>query len=191
MREIDFSKYELRKFAIKFANAEAFRAADCVGTLEEEFEPRIISKMCRGIVMKQTVKGSTGVVTISMHVPYDIYCNMFDMGERDDLVKGVQGYGINNMHKEFSAVGELYNEDNELLLVAYPRCINATGPNTNIENGAEEVAEVEMEITIMPDENGYLRYECMPDDLEEANAEVATKWMTAFTPELVSATPTA
>lgn len=191
MREIDFSKWELRKFAIKMKDAEAFKHADCVGTLEEEFEMKAVTKSCRGVVVKTRIKPIGGTLNMSMRVPYDVYCDMFDMNGRADLVEGVQGYGINNVHKEFCAVGELYNEDEEMLLVAYPNCVNAAGPNTNVENGAEEIAEVELEISIMPDENGYLRYEALPTDLTSTNATIATKWMTEFTPDLVGKTPSA
>ena len=191
MREIDFSKWELRKFAIKMKNAEAYKHADCVGTLEEEFEMKTVTKSCRGVVVKKRIKPIGGTLNMSLRVPYDVYCDMFDMNNRADLVEGVQGYGINNVHQEFSAVGELYNEDDEMLLVAYPNCVNAAGPNTNVENGAEEIAEVELEISIMPDENGYLRYEALPTDLTSGNASIATQWMTNFTPELVEKAVTA
>lgn len=191
MREIDFSKWEIRKFAVKMKDAAAFKHADCVGTMEEEFEMKVTTKSCRGVVKKRTIRATGGTVNMTLHIPYDVYCDMFDMTARADLATGVQGYGINNVHKEFTAVGELYNEDDEMLLVAYPNCVNAAGPNTNIENGAEEVAEVELEISIMPDENGYLRYEALPEDLTDTSAAIATKWMTDFTPELVSKAVTA
>lgn len=188
MRAIDFSKWELRKLAIKLKGATEYKHADCVGTLEEEFEMKTVTKSCRGVVKKSKTKPIGGTLNLSLHIPYDLYCGMFDM-ERDDLIEGVQGYGINNVHQEFSAVGELYNEDDEMMLVAYPNCVNAAGPNTNVENGSEEVAEVELEITLTPDENGYLRYEALPDELTDQT--VKTKWMTEFAPELVAKSPSA
>ena len=190
MREIDFSKWELRKLAIKLKGAEAFKRADCVGTVEEEFELKTVTKSCRGVVKKSKTKPIGGTLNISMHIPYDLYCGMFDM-VRDDLVAGVQGYGTNNVHQEFCAVGEFYNEENEMMLVAWPNCSNSAGPNTNVENGAEEIAEAELEIAIMPDDNDYLRYECLPDDLAEEDASIAEQWMTDFTPELVAKVKTA
>ena len=180
-----FSKFELRKMGIKVTGDEAYTAADCVGTLEEELDVKVITKMCRGVEVKKRPRGAgTGTITLSAHIPYALYCKMFDM-ERDDLIQGVQGYGQNNFHQEFAIVAEVYDEDDKKLLLAYPRCVIATGPNTNIENGAEEVAEVEIEISVMPDENSYCRYECIVADLEGTSASVANTWMTAFTPELV------
>lgn len=191
MRTTVYSKYEVRKMGIKMANQQAFKNADCIGSMEEELEVIVLTKKCRGTVQTTRPRGAgTGTLTWSLHMPYDMYCDLFDM-VRDDLVKGVQGYGRNNFHKEFAVTMEVYNEDNEQLLLAYPRCIMAVGPNTNVENGAEEVAEIEVEVSVMPDENGYCRYECMPEDIEEANAEIAENWMSAFTPELVAVTTTA
>lgn len=186
MRTTEYSKYEVRKMGVKIAGETEYKSADCIGTMEEELDVIVLSKKCRGVEVKKRPRGAgTGTLTVSLHMPYDIYCSMFDM-TREDLIKGVQGYGSLNFHKEFAITMDVYNEDDEELLLAYPRCICAVGPNTNIENGAEEVAEIEMEISVMPDENSYCRYECMPDDLEEENAEVATNWMTGFTPELVA-----
>lgn len=190
MREIDFTKWEIRKFAIKMKKAAAFKSADCVGKLEDEYELKRVVKKCRGVETKVKLKPIKGKVNIALHIPYDIYVEMFDM-ERDDLMEGVQGYGMNNIHQDFCAVAEMYNEDDEMMLVAYPNCVSATGPNSSVENGAEEIAEVELEVDLMPDENGYFRYESLPDDLPEGNSTIATQWMTAFTPDLVAKTPSA
>lgn len=184
MYESVFSKFELRKFGVKINGEEAYTSADCVGTFEEELDVIVVSKKCRGVEVKKRPRGAgTGTVTASLHIPYALYAKMFDM-EREDLAAGVQGYGKLNFHKEFSIVADVYDEDDNELLLAYPRAIIATGPNTNIENGAEEVAEVEVEISIMPDDFGYCRYEAVVADLTE-DSNIAKTWMTAFAPELV------
>ena len=190
MRTIDFSKWEVRKLSIKTKNATGFKVANCVGTLEDEYEIKRVVKKCRGVEKKVKQKPIAGTLNLSLHIPYDVYCEMFDM-LRDDLKAGVQGYGMNNIHQEFCIVCEMYNEDDEMMLVAYPNCVSATGPITVIENGGEEIAETELEIALMPDENEYFRYECIPDELEDTNSTIATQWMTAFAPELVAKTATA
>lgn len=187
-----FSKYELRKMGVKMADATEYKSADCVGTFEEELNVIVVKKMCRGVEVKTRPRGAgTGTVTISAHIPYDIYCELYDMYNRDDLVEGVQGYGSLNFHKEFSIVADVYDEDDNELLLAYPRCIMTTGPNTNIENGAEEVAEVEIEISIMPDDNNYCRYEAVVSALPESTTITADAWMTSFSPEMIAKTTSA
>lgn len=184
-----FSKYELRKMGVKISGSSgspAYKSADCVGTFEEELDVKVVTKMCRGVQVKTRPRGAgTGTATISAHIPYDIYCAMFDMDGRDDLKEGVQGYGSGNFHKEFSIVADVYDEDDNELLLAYPRCIVQTGPNTSIENGAEEVAEIEVEVSLMPDEYGYCRYEAVVSALASGSTITAANWLSSFTPEMV------
>ena len=66
---------------------------------------------------------------------------------------------------------------------AYPNGVMNSGVARKIENGAEEVAEIELEIGVMPDEYGNGLYEAPVEGLDES---VAEEWMTAFTPDLVS-----
>lgn len=188
-RTTEFSKYEVRKLGLKVAGDEAYTSADCVGAMEEELDVIVVSKKCRGVETVVRPRGAgTGTNNYTGHFPYSLYVKIFDM-LREDLKKGVQGYGRNNFHKEFAMVADVFNEDDEEMLLAYPRCIIAVGPNTNIENGAEEVAEIELEIKLMPDEYGYCRYEALVEELEDES--IASTWMTAFAPELVAATPSA
>ena len=135
-----YSKYEVRGLAVKVNGEEAAVRADCVGTLEEELDVFVVEKRCRGVVTVVRPRGAgTGTVNYTGHFPYSLYTKIFDM-VREDLKKGVQGYGRENFHKEFCMMFDVYNEDNVEMLLAYPRAIIAVGPNTNIENGAEEVA---------------------------------------------------
>ena len=87
MQTTVFSKYELRKLGIKVSSetSSSYKNADCVGTFEEELDVVVVTKSCRGVEVKRRPRGAgTGTITISMHMPYDIYCSIFSM-ERDDL----------------------------------------------------------------------------------------------------------
>ena len=53
-----FSEYELREMGFKFKKEEAYQSANCVGSCEEALESKIITKKCRGVVAKTTVKGT-------------------------------------------------------------------------------------------------------------------------------------
>ena len=183
-----FSRYELRELAIKFNDIEedTFTHADCVGTWEDEAEVLTVTKNCRGKVAKRRVMATgSGTVTASAHWPEDILAKMFDM-VRDELVAGVQGYGSDNAHKEFTAVCKLLDEDGNVAYAAYPRMVANTYAES-IENGSEEVAEREIELGYMPDENGYGFYRVLEKDLGSDTAALKTKWMTAWTPELMLA----
>ena len=178
-----FSEFELRKMGIKFKSGEAYQSADCVGSCEEELETKVTTKKCRGNVVKTTVRGTgSGTLTISMHMPYEIYTQAYGM-KLDTLIEGVQAYGQNSRHEGFAIVQDVFDEDGVEKFKAYPNCIIQTGVARKIENGAEEVAEIEMEVSIMPDEYGNGVYEALASELTDETAK--TTWMTAFTPDMV------
>ena len=181
-----FSEFELRKMGIKFKSGEAYLSADCVGSCEEELESKVITKKCRGNVVKTTVKGTgSGTLTISMHMPYEIYTQAYGM-DLNTLIEGVKAYGQNSRHEAFAIVQDVFDEDGVEKFKAYPNCIIQTGVARKIENGAEEVAEIEMEVSIMPDEYGNGVYEALASELTDETAK--TTWMTAFTPDMVQVT---
>lgn len=176
-----FSEYELRKMAIRFDNESTAVEASCVGSCSEELDVRKVTKKCRGITVKIRVKGSgTGKLTISMHVPKDVYDGMFGM-KLDGLIDGVRAYGQSSTHPEFCITQEVYDEDGNKKFKAYPRCIMESGVSRSIENGTEEVKEVDLDISIMPDEHGMGMYEVLDSELKEET--VRTNWMSKFDPE--------
>lgn len=178
-----FSEYELREMGIKFKSSEAYISASCVGFCEEELESKVITKKCRGVVIKTTVKGTgSGTLTISMHMPYEVYEQAYGM-KLDTLIDGVGAYGQNSHHEAFSIVQHVFDEDGNEKFKAYPNCIIQTGVSRKTENGAEEVAELELEISVMPDEHGNGMYEALASALTDET--VKSTWMTAFEPSLV------
>lgn len=180
-----FSDYALEELGFKFEGDDAYKSAKCIGAAEEEMEVKVITKLCRGIVAKERVKGTgRGTVKLTAHIPYDIYNAMYGT-ELDSLIEGVKGYGRNSVHKNFSMVGLVKDEDGAEKLVAYPNCVVKTGKSRKIENGAEEVAQIELEISVAPDEYGQGVYDTLVEEVDET---VATTWMTAFTPALVQKT---
>ena len=178
-----FSEYELREIGIKTSGSSAYVSANCVGSCEEELDAKVISKSCRGVVFKKTVKGAgTGKLSISMHMPWEIYTDVYGMN-LDSLIEGVKAYGTNSVHKGFACVQRVFDEDGVEKFKAYPNCIIETGVKRKIENGAEEVAEIELEVSLMPDENGNCVYEALASELTDET--IKTKWMTEFEPSLV------
>lgn len=177
-----FSDYEIDQIGVKFADAEATVAMNCVGSVEEELTARAVTKKCRGVVIKNAVKGTgEGTLTISAHVPYEVFKMAFGMSQ-DTLKEGVLAYGSNSRHKEFSLTFHVVDEDGAEKYKAYPKCIFAARPVISTENGAEEVAEVELSVSVAPDEHGNGMYEALAEGLAE---DIASKWINEFTPALV------
>ena len=178
--ETVFSEYEARKLVLTVG--ETFWPVECIGKLEEESEIRNVVKKCRGRVKKNRTFGNgSGTLKFTCHMPLACYYAMHDM-VRDDLAEGVHAYGMDNMHPDVMITGLMLDEDMNEKLVAWPKCTASTGPARAIENGAEEVAEIEMEIAYSPDDSGYGRYEALATAVSE---EIAAAWLEGFTPELV------
>ena len=181
-----FSNYEIKESSIKFNDAEgSFTRLGCVGTLEEELECIVIQKKCEGVVAKtRTVGTGNGTLTLSLHMRYDLYTKMFGM-EDETLADGVLGYGQNSRHKNFAFGAKVKDEDANVKYIAYPKLIIQSGPTNKIENGAEEVAEIEITATVQPDKNGFAKYEALDTLLDTT---LKGKWMTEFTSDLAKKT---
>lgn len=177
------SEFEVDQMGMKFEGGEAYESVNCLGSVEEEMTVKTVTKSCRGVVAKKRSKGTgEGTLKISAHIPYAVYVSAFGM-ELDSLIKGVKAYGRNSVHKPFALVMHTLDEDGNEKLKAYPNCVITTGVARKVENGAEEVAELELEIGVMPDDHGNGLYEAVVADLTDET--VKTTWMTAFTPALV------
>lgn len=182
-----FSDYEIREIAVKIGDEGTFKSVKCVGSLEEELEVLTVTKSCRGRVVKsRTSAAGSGTLTLSAHMPWDVYVDLFGM-EDDELAEGVTGYKMGKLHPVFTMVLHVFDEDGVEAFRAYPVCTMNTGPSRSTENGAEEVAELEMEIAVSPDDNDYVVYDAKAADLGADTGGLKTKWMTAWTPELMLA----
>lgn len=180
-----FSEFEVKEQHIKMADEDSYSTMSCVGSSEEELEVKIITKKCRGAIAKEKVKGTgNGTLTESLHVPRDIYNKMYDMN-RPNLKKGVYAYGQNSSHPEFSITQRVLDEDGVEKFKAYPRCVLESGPKRPVENGQEEVPELELTIKLLPDDNGECMYEALKNELDE---ETAGKWLEHFDTSLVQST---
>ena len=177
-----FSEYEIKNSSVKFADAEAFTKIGCVGSADEELEVKVVNKSCEGVVVKSVARGATsGTVNLSLHMKYSLYVEAFGM-DLDGLKEGVYAYGKNSKHKEFTFVAEVYDEDGNKKLLAYPRCVMASAPSGNITNGAEEVAEIEIEMNLFADDEGNVKYEAMVSELAE---DITEQWLNNWSTELV------
>lgn len=179
------SEFEVKKIGFKFEDETEYKAVECIGSMEEDMAVKAITKKCRGVVRKKRTKGTgEGTLKLTLHMPYDIYTTAFGM-KLDSLKEGVYGYGQNSVHKNFALVAHVEDEDGNEKMKAYPNGVMNTGVVRKIENGAEEVAELELEVGVMPDKYGNGMYETL---VAEDDEETANEWMTAFDPDMVQVT---
>jgi hypothetical protein len=178
-----FSEAEVRKIGIKIGEAAKADINECVGTWEEELEVKTVVKKCRGVVSKSRTKGTgNGTIKASMHMAQDLFAEMYGM-KQEGLKDGVIAYGTKSLHPVFCVTALVLDEDDNEKLKAYPNCTIQTALTRKVENGAEEIAEIELELAITPDEEGNGMYEAVVTDLTDE--DLKTKWLELFTPELV------
>lgn len=155
----------------------------CVGQLESETEIIEIVKRCAGVEVKKVSKPQKANVTVSAHVPIDVFRNFFGLSN-DGLKPGVYSYGTESKGKDFVFTADVVDEFEDITkLIAFSNCTSATGLKFTIENGAEEVALLELEYTALPDDKQKIYYEALVPELDDD--EVAEQWHTDFKPELV------
>lgn len=174
-----YSYFECDQLAIKVAGDEAYTRDDCIGSLSVERETKTVTKSCRGVVKKRKTKPTgNGTITLKMHIKLALYRKMNAM-TNTGLQPGVYAFDNTSSMPEFSLVGRVKDEDDNVLYLGYPRCKIEEINSLEIENGAEEVAEVEMKISYMPDEYNKGEYQALEAELtgDELNAD---NWMTEF-----------
>ena len=181
-----FSEYEIKQSTVKFGTNAAMPLG-CVGKLSETLNAKTITKKCEGVVKKSVTRGDgTGELGFTVHMKLAAYNEMFGM-QTNGFKAGVKAYGENSKHKEFCYTAIVKDEDGNIKYKAYPRCCIQTGITRSIENGAEEVAEIEVTATVMPDELGNAMYEAFEEELD---ATAKKSWLNNFTTTLISTTNT-
>jgi hypothetical protein len=159
-----FSEFEVKKLSFKFDGMTSAMSVPCVGSIEEECEVRKVVKKCRGVVRKRSTRGTgCGTVKVSVHMPYRLFVAAFGM-ELDTLADNVFAYGENSVHPSGYVAVDVFDEDGNEKLRAYPNIVASSGPARKTTNGEEEVAEVELEFEFSPDDYGNGVYETSPEN---------------------------
>lgn len=184
--ETVFSEYDVKLMNFIFGTGASKEVwpVKVIGKLEEESEVRKMTKKGRGVTIKNRTWGTgAGTLKLKAHMPYGLYTKLHGM-IASDLADGVSAYGLNSRHPEATITGDVFDEDDVEKFKAWPRCVVSTGPARSIENGAEEVAETELEIGFFPDDKGRGMYEALADGL---TTTIKAGWMDSFTATLVAA----
>ncbi|WP_454538817.1 hypothetical protein, partial [Escherichia coli] len=88
----------------------------------------------------------------------------------------IYSYGPDSVGEDFSLAAEIVDDFEEnSKLVGMLACTSNTGLTFSIENGADEVAALELETKVMQDEFGKFYHEAIVAELEE---DLTDQWMT-------------
>ena len=179
-----FSEFAVKKSTVKFnGENETAEKLGCVGTLSETLNVKTVTKKCEGVVVKSVTKGDgTGELGFTLHMRESVFRKMFGM-VNEGLKAGVYTYGQSSRHRPFCYTALVEDENGNIKYKAYPNCCVTTGISRSIENGAEEVSEIEVTVAVMPDEQGNGMYEAFADDIDETTA---AQWLENFDYTLVA-----
>lgn len=173
-----YSEFECDAQNIKVKNSSDTPASamNCIGTVKETSEVKTITKKCRGVIIKRKTKIVGMGLEETVHIPYDVYLQILSMKD-DDLVDGVSAVSSKAKFPEFALTQKILDEDDEVKFKFYPKCTLVEKPEGNIDNSAEEVAEVTLKIECSADDYGMFCYEALETELSDENK---TAWMRNF-----------
>ena len=182
-----YSYFECDQLAIKVAGDEEYTRDDCIGSIEVERETKTVTKSCRGVVKKRKTKPTgNGTIKLKMHIKMALYRKIHAM-TNEGLQPGVYAFDNTEPMPEFAVTARVKDEDDNVMFLGYPRCKIEEINSLEIENGAEEVAEVEMSVSYMPDDYNKGEYQALEVELT-GDVLNADNWMTDFDSETAQLT---
>lgn len=180
-----FSEYDVTKLGIQFEGDEKATIMDTLGKDETTMSVRTVTKNKRNMPWKTRTKATgSGEKKLTLHIPEDVYANMFGMYVKG-YKPGVMVYGQLSVHKQFCMTELVEDEDGVQKLKAYPCCTVKEGISRSVEGNAEEVAEIELTVSVDPDQDGQGEYSQIVVD--EDDKGIIDTWMENFSTELVKA----
>lgn len=152
----------------------------CTGKLEVETETRTIQKKCEGRVSKEVTRVEKLTGTFTGHVSVGVLRSVFGL-TNDDLKQGVYAYKTTSVGGGGALTFDVFDMTREnKKLIAFPNVSFVSGLKFSLENGGDEVAEIELEFSAAADENNSFYYEAYEEELDTS---LKTKWNKQFTSE--------
>jgi len=159
----------------------------CTGKLELETELKTVIKKCEGDEVEHKDIPTRINGTWTGHFPVENLRKVWGLTNKG-LQKGVYAYGTDSRQGKGILTFEVLDLDEEQhMLRAFPNMQFSDGLKWELENGGEEIAEIEQSFIAMKDSNSKFYYEALTTGSDAIDSALADKWLTAFTPELVVA----
>lgn len=159
----------------------------CVGSLGMEPDIRTVTKTCEGVVTDEITTTNFFTVSFAGHITIGALRDIFGLSN-EGLKTGVRAIGrkTNGKRGVFTFVAEdMYGTEKKL--IAYPNMSVANGYAFTHENGADEIAEIEIEFKALLDKADNFYYEAFESEITDE--ELKTGWSKTFDTDLVLETP--
>lgn len=135
----------------------------CTGSLSGSTEVRKVTKKCEGADVAERTVPLYSELTFSGHLFVEAYRALFGLAANATITTQYE-YGINSKNAVGSFEWTVESMDgSEEKVITFPNATVNTGFVYNYENGLEEIAESELTIKAMPDENGVIYHEDISD----------------------------
>lgn len=180
---LEFDATSISTIGFLLDGEETAVASDCNGSISVETETQTIQKKCGATVVKSKAKPTEMTVTINAKVPAEVFRRINGIKPMEELKEGVYAYGGSSSGERFTLTVEVNDDfEDEVKLIAFPSMSLTSGLTFEIENGADEVADLEIEASAYQDARGKWYYEAFPT---EAITVDKTAWLTKFTDDVI------
>jgi len=184
---IEFDAVRITNFAIKYKSETASTQFGSVGQISGETVLRTITKNKEGIPAKKKSVPQSMNLTLNAHIFVETARKLFGLSN-EGLKPGVYSYGNDSKSPEFCLTADVIDEFEDVVKkISFPNSSSTSGLTLNIENGAEEIAQLELSFEVLQDSLRKLYYEAFEVEMDE---DVKTQWHQNFSPDLVKLIPT-
>lgn len=153
---------------------------ECNGTIGVETETRTKAKTCAGVTIKEITKPTKMTVTVSAHVPIELFRRFYGIKHDERIKAGIYSYGKGSVGEQFALSAELVDEfENESKLISFLRASAQNALSFTIDASEDEVAELELVATAYEDTLGYWYHEAIEAELPAGLTK--EKWLTSLT----------
>ncbi|MDT1957573.1 phage tail protein [Carnobacterium divergens] len=183
--ETVFDEYRITNGTIKWKGTTTSESTKlgCTGKLSLETELKTVVKTCEGDEVLSIDIPTKQTGTLSLHMPVETARKAFGLNTKG-LKKGVFAYGTQSRQGGGCLTFDVYDIFEEMKkLMALPNITFSGGFKWELENGNEEIAEVEIEFQSLKDEGNNFYYEALESEVEDE--DVKTKWHENFSYALV------
>ena len=183
------SEYTVAGISFKPDGAQAYTLVDGAGSVSEEYERKTITKAKSNVTVKKIARAAgSGTLTVSLHMPLEIYNKLNGLlkGTDGNVISGAYALPARTLIPKTEIAMEVEDEDGDKKFKYYP-IANCASFNRSMTSEGDTVAEVEMQFELSADANGNLMYEALATELPTTGALTADNWMTTVSSALLQA----
>lgn len=179
-----FDGTAINKLSFLFKGNEAATIADCVGKIDGTTKMHETVKKCGKTEVKSISKPIEMALKIKAHVPMAIFRDFYGLSHDERLKKGIYSYGAGSKGKNFSLAVQVEDEyEDEKKLLGFLNCTSSSGLTFSVENGADTVADLELDVKVMIDEFNDFYHEAFLSELNDQ--DTADAWMAKLNPDVL------